>query len=262
MTKAADAAEAELFLVCSLARQLRDNEVIAVGNQSPVPAAAALLAKELHAPEATVYILGQPDWPFDGTKEFFDLMQRGGIDVFFLSGGQIDRYGNINLQAIGDSRAPRVRLPGGAGSAVVYFMCRRVLLYKTEHAAKGFPERVDAATATAASAPDIFRRGRLEGVFTPLGTLRPSGPDGALRLAETAPGVTPVQVQAQTGFDVLPASPVPEAKPPTADEREALRSVVYERLLPIYPVFVRRVLANAAAAANPFQGVIRNERTL
>ncbi|MFK7697408.1 CoA-transferase [Paenibacillus sp. HJGM_3] len=233
----------EQFLICSLARQLRDGETIAVGNLSMIPAAAALLAQATHAPRSTVYMLGQPGWPFDGTKEFFDFMQRGGVDVFFLSGGQIDRYGGINLQAIGDYRRPKARLPGGAGSAVVAFVCKRVLLFKTDHTVKGFPERLDMTTSTFAQAEDVWRRGRLDGVFTPLGTLRPTPPDGALRLTETAPDWAPEQVQARTGFDVRAgADGIARAGPPTPAELEALRSAVFERLLPVYPVFARSAL--------------------
>ncbi|WP_159884608.1 CoA-transferase [Paenibacillus puerhi] len=211
----------EEWLICLLARQLRDGEVIGVGNHSPIPAAAALLAQALHAPGATAYILGQPDWPFEGTKEFFDCMQRGGIDVFFLSGAQIDAWGNINLHVIGDYDRPKVRLPGGAGSGVVAYVCRRILLFKTDHGPKGFPEKLDFVSSAAYSAPQMFRRGRVEGVFTPLGVLRPAdaaaeppalAADGStcaagrrqsrLRLAAVAPGVQPAEVQAQTGFDL------------------------------------------------------------
>jgi glutaconate CoA-transferase subunit B len=119
----------EEAMICYLARELRNHEVIGVGNNSPIPAAAALLAKARHAKQASVYILGQCDWPFQGTKEFFDLMQRGEMDVFFLSGAQIDSYGRINLQTIGDYGKPKVRLPGGAGSGVVYFTCKRIFLF-------------------------------------------------------------------------------------------------------------------------------------
>ncbi|MFC5703902.1 CoA-transferase [Cohnella faecalis] len=227
----------ELYLICSLARELRDGEAIAVGNHSPIPAAAALLAKELHAPNASVYILGQPDWPFEGTKEFFDWMQRGGADVFFLSGAQIDRYGNINLQAIGDYRTPKVRLPGGAGAAVVYSVCRRILLFKTEHSVKGFPDELDFRTAASRSGPGVFRRGSLAGVFTPLGTLRPAGTDGALKLSSVAQGVSPETVRANTGFELQAEAEVSETASPTNEERRVLREVVRERLRLIYPEY-------------------------
>jgi glutaconate CoA-transferase subunit B len=236
----------ELQLICSLSRQLRNHEVIAVGNQSPIPAAAALLAHSLHAPDTTLYILGQPDWPFEGTKEFFDLIQRGGVDVFFLSGAQIDRYGSINLHVIGEYKRPKVRLPGGAGSAVMYLMCPRILLFKTDHTVKGFPEKLDFVTSSATSEPSVYRRGQLAGVYTPLGVLKPDGPDGELVLSELTVGITAETVQANTGFALQlgEVRPVPEVDPPAPDELYALRHVVYEKLFAIYPEFAAKLLAN------------------
>ncbi|MEK8128019.1 CoA-transferase [Paenibacillus filicis] len=298
----AQAYSAEEWLICLLARQLKDGEVIGVGNQSPIPAAAALLAKALHAPGATAYILGQPEWPFEGTKEFFDYMQRGGIDVFFLSGAQIDAYGSVNLHVIGDYERPKVRLPGGAGSGVVSYVCRRILLFKTDHGLKGFPERLDFVSAAGEAAPSVFRQGQVEGVFTPLGVLRLGDRDSErpraatdagggggqqaepysamrrLRLAAVAPGVTPAEVQAQTGFDLglgtpgsllsgewggsvdrpdsvaspdLAASsaqrttvpwPIEQLEPPTGLELHTLRTRVRTELGRIYPIFAKRSL--------------------
>ncbi|WP_152401426.1 CoA-transferase [Paenibacillus cellulositrophicus] len=231
----------EEWLICLLSRQLKDHEVVAVGNNSPIPAAASLLARALHARQTEVYILGQPDWPFEGTKEFFDWMQRGTVDVFFLSGAQIDRSGNINLHVIGNYEAPKVRLPGGAGSAVVYFMCKRILLFKTDHTRKGFPEKLDFVTSVARSSQDVFRRGQLEGVFTPLGILKPQDEDHLLRLTAVAPGVTASEVQAQTGFDLgIERGDYLELQPPTSLELNTLRSAVAKELQSIYPEFAKQ----------------------
>ncbi|NHN29148.1 CoA-transferase [Paenibacillus agricola] len=239
------------LLICMLARELRDHEVIGVGNNSPVPAAAALLAKALQAPSAILYILGQPGWPFEGTGEFFNLMQRGGIDVFFLSGAQIDAYGNINLHVIGNYNQPKVRLPGGAGSAIVYFMCKRILLFKTDHNAKGFPEELDFATSVSSSQPYVHRPSQLAGLFTPLGIFRPAAitkeaEAGRLQLTHTAPGVQAHFVQAQTNFDLkLAASgePIPETAAPSAEELATLRGVVSGQLEQIYPEFARQTFS-------------------
>ena len=52
--------------------------------------------------------------------------------MFFLSGIQIDRYGNINLHVLGDYSSPQMRLPGAYGSAMLYYMAHRVILFRTE----------------------------------------------------------------------------------------------------------------------------------
>ena len=58
--------------------------------------------------------------------------------LFFLSGARIDGQGNINLMAVGAYDQPKVRLPGGAGSAILAYVVERVVLFKTEHAAGGW----------------------------------------------------------------------------------------------------------------------------
>ncbi len=101
-----------------IACEVRDGETVAVGTLSPIPAAGVLLARARHAPRAAVIIINHEDyWPFhNGSKEFYDFAQRGKLDLFFLSGGQIDQFGNLNLIAIGDHDHPAIRLPGGAGN--------------------------------------------------------------------------------------------------------------------------------------------------
>ncbi|GIQ62803.1 hypothetical protein PACILC2_13710 [Paenibacillus cisolokensis] len=101
------------LLICTLSRRLRDRETVVVGNFSPVPAAAALLAQASHAPRAEICILGdERNWPYEEAQQLYDAVQRGEADVFFLSGAQIDAYGNVNLHAIGRYESPEVRLHG------------------------------------------------------------------------------------------------------------------------------------------------------
>jgi glutaconate CoA-transferase subunit B len=234
----------EEAMICYLARELRNHEVIGVGNNSPIPAAAALLAKARHAKQASVYILGQCDWPFQGTKEFFDLMQRGEMDVFFLSGAQIDSYGRINLQTIGDYGKPKVRLPGGAGSGVVYFTCKRIFLFKTDHGIKGFPETLDFVTSIPSSGKGIYHQNGLVGVYTPLGVMKPIGSDRRLKLAATVPGVKPAEVQGKTGFDLGlnndDNTSIPTLEPPSTIELATLRYEVSHELRRIYPLFAKQ----------------------
>ncbi|WNR43091.1 CoA-transferase [Paenibacillus roseipurpureus] len=233
----------EEAMICYLARELHNHEVIGVGNNSPIPAAAALLAKSLHARDASIYILGQCDWPFQGTKEFFDLMQRGGMDVFFLSGAQIDSYGRINLHVIGDYTKPKVRLPGGAGSGVVYYTCKRIFLFKTDHGIKGFPENLDFVSSTPRSEQGVYHRSQLAGVYTPLGVMKPSGRQGRLQLAATVHGVQPFEVQERTGFDLGLggySAPIPTLEPPTYQELTTLRYGVSQELRRIYPLFAKQ----------------------
>src|SRR6266498_3159775 len=126
---AAPAWTREGLMAAALAREVRDGERYAVGTISPIPASAVLLAHYTHAPRPII-INSEKWWPFrDGSKEFYDFAQKGRLDLFFLSGGQIDRHGNLNTIAIGSADRPRLRLPGGAGSAMLYYLPRRVIVF-------------------------------------------------------------------------------------------------------------------------------------
>ena len=113
----------EELLADAIASLIGDSRHVAVGNASPIPATAALLARErgrlsnLGSPY--VSLLGSRKHTFwtDGGRELFDCAGQGRIDVFFLSGGQIDGQGNINLVSIGYYQHPKVRFPGSFGSA-------------------------------------------------------------------------------------------------------------------------------------------------
>ena len=143
-------------MACAIAREVRDGETVAVGTLAPIPASGVLLAHFTHAPRATVVILNHPDfWPFsNGSKEFYDYAQRGKFDLFFLSGGQIDRHGNLNLITVGDHARPTVRFPGGAGAAMLYYLPRRVIVFRAEHTPRSFVERVDTVASPGSSPPD------------------------------------------------------------------------------------------------------------
>ena len=160
----------EETMIGALARQVRDGDWAACGTLSPMPAAALWLAKLSHAPRAEVFVAGSPDWPFAGEWQgFFDLAQAGRLNVFFLSGAQIDGQGNINLMTIGPYEKPKVRLPGGAGSAILAYVVERVVLFKTEHAARGLVAAVDTVTAPGYT-PELSpwqRPGRITALVTP-----------------------------------------------------------------------------------------------
>ena len=160
----------EETMIGALARQVHDGDWAACGTPSPLPAAALWLAKETHAPRAEVLVAGSPDWPFDDEWQgFFDLAQAGRLNVFYLSGAQIDGQGNVNLMAVGDYHKPKVRLPGGAGSAILAYVVERVVLFKTAHEPRGLVSRVDVVTAPGYT-PHLSPRqrpGRITRLITP-----------------------------------------------------------------------------------------------
>src|ERR1700709_1803103 len=109
----------EELLAAVIVRLIGDARHVAVGNASPIPATAALTARALGNGQPHVPLLGRRAHTFwnDGGRELFDCAGQGRIDVFFLSGGQIDGEGNINLVSIGDPEKPTARFPGSLGSS-------------------------------------------------------------------------------------------------------------------------------------------------
>src|SRR6187401_1162015 len=120
----------EELLADVIARLIGDVRHVAVGNASPIPATAALLARERGNGRPRVSLLGSRRHNFftDGGRELFDCAGQGRIDVFFLSGGQIDGEANINLVSIGDYQRPTARFPGSFGSSYMYYVVPKVIL--------------------------------------------------------------------------------------------------------------------------------------
>lgn len=231
----------EELMAAVMAREVRDGEQAAVGTLSPIPASAVILAYFTHAPSVRPIILNSDEWwPFrGGSKEFYEFAQKERLDLFFLSGGQIDRSGNLNIIAVGDPAHPRLRLPGGAGSAMLYYMAKRVLIFRTEHSPKIFVERVDIVTSPGSSPPGVFRPGGPWKCVTPLCVLRFHPDARELRLESIHPGVMPEEVRSRTGFSVEASASTPVTPPPTPAELEILRRRVKPALARIYPVFAR-----------------------
>ena len=224
-----------------IAREVRDRETVAVGTLSPIPTAGVLLAFRRHASSARVIIINHDDyWPFhDGSKEFYDFAQRGKFDLFFLSGGQIDQFGNLNLITIGEHDHPRIRLPGGAGSAMLYYLARRVILFRDDHTPRIFVERVDYVASPGSSPPRVFRPGGPWKVVTPLAVLAFNHESRRLELESVHPGISVAQVQSATGFSLTAPREFPTTSPPTEQDLAILRGPVRESVAKLYPVFAR-----------------------
>ncbi len=233
----ATAAAADAMAV-AMARLLRDGERVFHGVASPLPMVAILLAKRLHAPNLVyINIAGSVDptparlarsstapalLPGSATQftlaDLFDLSARGGLDTAFLGGVQIDGAGRINMSAIGEFAHPRVRLPGGAGSALILPTARRTILWRTQHTPRSLVERLDFVTAA----------GNVDRLVTPLCVFRMQ--DGRLVLEALMPGVALETVRRQTGFPVVSASEPAALAPPTDEELAALAAIDPERV--------------------------------
>ncbi len=234
----------EEVMIGALAREVKNGDWAACGTLSPMPAAALWLAKLTHAPGAEVFVAGsKSDWPFaDLWQGFFDLAQAGRLNVFYLSGAQIDGQGNINLMAVGDYRRPKVRLPGGAGSAILAYVVERVVLFKTTHEARGLVPQVDVITAPGYT-PNLSlsqRPGRITRLVTPKCVFALDPPQAPM-LASLHPGETLEELRQLTGFTFRAPALTPETRVLSVKERRLLYCPVKEKLSRVYPQFAARL---------------------
>lgn len=247
-TSPADCTADEMMSVAA-ARALRDGQVCFVG--IGLPSTAANLARRLHAPNLVlVYESGTIDTrpaelPLsigDGiladsaltvvpVPEVFNYwLQPGRIDVGFLSGAQLDRFGNINTTVIGEYDEPDVRLPGSGGAPEIAASCREVIVVM-RHRQRAFVEQVDFVTSVGhGSGPDDRRILGLRGagpvrVITDLGVLEPDPETAELVLTTLHPGVDVERVRAETGWELVIADELAETPPPTARELATLRAM-------------------------------------
>jgi glutaconate CoA-transferase subunit B len=238
----------EELLADVIARLIGDVRHVAVGNASPIPATAALLARERGNGRPYVSLLGSPKNTFwtDGARELFDCAGQGRIDVFFLSGGQIDGHGNVNLVEIGEHGHPKVRFPGSFGSAYLYYVVPKVILFRTEHSRRTLVPDVDFISAPGSSAPNVFRSGGPIALITNRCLF--SFTDGRFTLASVHPGHTVEEVIENTGFEFEKPTDVPETPAPSPATLKLMRESVAPQLAEVYPQFAAQVFGVGQAA--------------
>lgn len=238
----------EELLADVITRLIGDVRHIAVGNASPIPATAALLARARGNGRPYVSLLGSAKHTFwtDGGRELFDCAGQGRIDVFFLSGGQIDGHGNINLVEIGPHDHPKVRFPGSFGSAYLYFVVPKVILFRTEHSRRTLVPDVDFISAPGSSAANVFRTGGPIALVTNRCLF--SFKDGRFTLESVHPGHTVEEVIEHTGFDFDRPKEVPTTPVPTPETLALMRGPVAQELAGVYPQFARQVFGTDAFA--------------
>ncbi len=228
------------LMASRISEEVRDETFVGTGAASPGPMAGVLLAKATHAPDVTYIAIGasDPDLnPISG-KEAFDLAQRGKLDLFFLGGAQIDAEGNINLSVIGDHDAPDLRLPGAAGSGMLYYMTNRIILFRMEHTKRVFVEKVDFITSPGASDGRVHRPGGPHLLITNLCVMRYLRDTKRFELESVHEGVTVEEVVENTGFEIDIPTNVPMTPPPTPERLSLLRSLIKEKVASAYPAFV------------------------
>ncbi|MBE7436160.1 MAG: CoA-transferase subunit beta [Anaerolineales bacterium] len=236
---------AELMII-NASRLLRDGDVVFVGVGQPN--LACNLAKRTHAPNLVMIYeagvigaeparlplsIGDPTLVSGSLSVvsmydiFTNYLQRGNVDVGFMGGAQIDRYGNINATTIGDYTHPKVRLPGSGGSQEIAAWANRCYIM-TPHQKRRFPERVEFMTSAGfidgkdAREKRGLRGGGMLAVVTDIGILEPDD-SGEMTLTALHTGRTADEAKANTGWDLKVASSLKTTEEVTKKELKILR---------------------------------------
>jgi glutaconate CoA-transferase subunit B len=228
------------------ARLLRDGDVVFVGVGQPN--LACNLAKRTHAPNLVMIYeagvigaeparlplsIGDPTLVSGSLSVvsmydiFANYLQRGNVDVGFMGGAQIDKYGNINATVIGEYDHPKVRLPGSGGSQEIAAWANRCYIM-TPHQKRRFPERVDFMTSAGFIGGKGDRekaglRGRgVLAIVTDIGVMEPDE-NGEIILAALHPGKTVEEARENTGWDLKVSPALRTTEMVTEKELKILR---------------------------------------
>ncbi len=237
------------MMTVAAARALSSDDICFVG--IGLPSAACNLARLTHAPGLKlVYESGTletrprvlPLSIGDGelcetalttvsVPEMFQYWLQGGrITVGFLSGAQVDRFGNLNTTVIGKYSRPKVRLPGSGGATEIASGCRRTFIVM-RHGPRAFVDTLDFLTTLGHGPTGRERRAlglRTEGpalIVTDLCTMRPHPETREFEVATLHPGVTAAQVSENTGWPVTFRAAVQITPPPLPHELAMLRDL-------------------------------------
>ena len=243
----------ELLAVIS-SRLLKEGQTVFAGGG--IPLLAATLAQRMHAPGLTILFEGGTLGPFivpgelpPSTNEqrctrranmvlsntdVLLLLQRGYVDIGFMGGAQIDRYGNLNSSFIGDPENPDVRLPGTGGGNDISSLTQMIVAIK--HEKRRFVEKVDFVTSPGFLDGGTSRRdsglisGGLYRIVTDLAILGFDKKSKNITVKALHPGATVEEVRDNTGFDLLVDENLKFTDAPTDEELVVLRHLDPERI--------------------------------
>jgi len=241
------------LMVIVAARELKDRESVLVG--VGIPNLAANLAMRLQAPHLNMVYesgavgsnptrmplsIGDPCL-VTGAKsvcsmyeQFAYYLQGGRIDVGFLGGAQIDKYGNINSTVIGSYKTPKVRLPGSGGACDIASNVKKIIVI-TPHEKRRFVEKVDFRTSPGfLDGKQAWKGLKLQGggpyaVITDLCTMKFDESTGEMTLVSLHPGVTVEKVQENTPWKIKMAEKIQQTPAPTEKELAVVRALDPDR---------------------------------
>jgi glutaconate CoA-transferase subunit B len=234
------------LMVAAAAREIRDGDKVFVGMRLPLLGFA--VAKETHAPGATgIFENGViRDWPAlqsiftmsdppnvagallcGGLNDVMQLLQSGRVDLGFIGGAEVDRFGNLNTHWV-EENGKRTRLPGSGGAADIATMAKRCIIIMN-HERRRFTPKVQYITSPGFGGGGDWRNeqglpgGGPSRVITSMGIFSFDAATREMILSSYHPGVSVDDIRQETGWPLRVAPDVDETNPPTETELAAVR---------------------------------------
>jgi glutaconate CoA-transferase subunit B len=234
------------LMVAAASREISDGDKVFVGMRLPLLGFA--VAKETHAPSAIgIFENGVVrDWPAlesiltmsdppnvaralscAGLNDVMHLLQSSRIDLGFIGGAEVDRFGNLNTHWVEENRK-RIRLPGSGGAADIATMAKQCIIIMN-HERRRFPARVHYITSPGfGDGGDWRSRNGLIGggprrVITSMGIFSFDANTREMMLAANHPGVSIENIKNETGWPLQISPDIEETSAPTVDELCAIR---------------------------------------
>jgi glutaconate CoA-transferase subunit B len=162
-----------------------------------------------------------------GLNDVMHLLQSSRIDLGFIGGAEVDRFGNLNTHWVEENRK-RIRLPGSGGAADIATMAKRCIIIMN-HERRRFPPRVHYITSPGfGDGGDWRSRNGLIGggphrVITSMGIFSFDASTQEMMLAANHPGVSIENIKNETGWPLQMSPDIQETAAPTDDELSAIR---------------------------------------
>ena len=234
------------LMVAAASREIRDGDKVFVGMRLPLLGFA--VAKETHAPNALgIFENGViRDWPAlesiftmsdppniaralycGGLNDVMYLLQTGRVDLGFIGGAEVDRFGNLNTHWV-EENGKRTRLPGSGGAADIATMAKRCIIIMN-HEKRRFAHKVQYITSPGFGSGGNWRAKKgLSGggpskVITSMGIFTFDRESREMVLSSHHPGITIKQIKSETGWPLKVAENVGETLPPNDEELAAVR---------------------------------------
>ena len=233
-------------MVAAAAREIRDGDKVFVGMRLPLLGFA--VAKEIHAPNAigifengvirhwpaleSIFTMSDPPnvagaLSCGSLNDVMYLLQSGRVDLGFIGGAEIDRFGNLNTHWV-EENGKRIRLPGSGGAADIATMAKRCIII-INHERRRFTPKVHFVTSPGfGDGGDWRARQGLPGggpsrVITSMGIFSFEAATREMVLSSYHPGMSVDDIKRETGWPLRVSPDVGETRPPTAAELAAVR---------------------------------------